>query len=92
MPKIKAVNHFNQNFPVLRCPKTNSAGFTPPACKPKAYGLEGIDHFLSPTPCMKLQLKANRRTAEYRMSKDGIALRAVGSELYEPEASLSHFL
>jgi hypothetical protein len=50
MPKIKAVNHFNQNFPILRCPKTNSAGFTPPACKPKAYGLEGIDHFLSPTP------------------------------------------
>jgi hypothetical protein len=50
MPKIKAVNHFNQNFPILRCPKTNSAGFTPPACKPKAYGLEGTDHFLSLTP------------------------------------------
>jgi hypothetical protein len=41
MPKIKAVNHFNQNFPILRCPKTNSAGFS-------------IDHFLSPTPWMKL--------------------------------------
>ena len=29
--------------------KANLANFTPPACKPKAYGLEGINHLLSLT-------------------------------------------